>query len=524
MFNLSSAIHENARSQPDKKALVCGEESLSFGALAARVDQVASWLISQGVRQGDRIAISCPNLPCFPVLYYGILRAGAIVVPLNILLSQEEVLYHLDDSGARVYFCFEGDPELPIAERGLDAFDQASACERFVLIENPTRKKTPADRQDLTLFSEILGQSVPPVDMASTAADDTAVILYTSGTTGRPKGAELSHISLFLNAWQFGLLTRSQAKDAHLIVLPLFHTFGQTAQMNTGMLLGNTLVLMPKFDPVRVIETVVAEKVSIFCGVPTMYWALLNCKAERELIDQAARQLRLCAAGGASLPVEILNQFEERFNVPIIEGYGLSETSPIATFNRLDGDRLPGSVGTPLWGVDVKITDPARQELPQGETGEVAIRGHNVMKGYYRRPEATSEAMQDGWFYTGDVGRFDERGNLFLVDRVKDMIIRGGYNVYPRELEEVIQTHPAVSLVSVVGVPDEQYGEDVKAFVILNEGAKLGEADLIAWCRERMAAYKYPRSIEFRDTLPMTATGKILKRKLRLLVQQQLAE
>lgn len=520
MFNLSLALYQNAKSTPDKKAVVCGEESLSYAQLQERIDQVASWLVDTGIKPGDRIAISCPNLPYFPVIYYGILKAGGIVVPLNILLSKDEILYHLNDCGAKAYFCFQGDADLPLADRGLNAFGLADGCEHFVLMENPQADLVVDDKDGVALFGSIMDAPAKDFYMASTEANDTAVILYTSGTTGRPKGAELSHINLFLNAWQFSLITESQTDDTHLIVLPLFHTFGQTAQMNTGILTGNTLVLMPKFEPALVVETMIQEKVSIFCGVPTMYWGLLNHDIDQGDIDHIRKHLRLCGAGGASLPVEILKQFEERFGVPIIEGYGLSETSPIATFNRLDGDRLPGSVGTPLWGVDVKVADANRKALPQGEVGEVAIRGHNVMKGYYRRPEATAEAIQDGWFYTGDVGRFDENGNLYLVDRVKDMIIRGGYNVYPRELEEVMQTHPEISLVSVVGIPSEQYGEEVKAFVIPADGADPKEDQLIAWCKERMAAYKYPRHIEIRDSLPMTATGKILKRELRLQAEQ----
>lgn len=515
MYNLSIALHENAKNYPNKKALVSGDQSVTFQELEERVNKIACWLTEHGIQQGDRIAISCPNLPYFPMLYYSILKVGAIVVPLNILLSADEIEYHLNDCGAKAYFCFEGSKDLPIGEKGLVAYDSVSSCQQFISIGS-----TPAGRSDLLTLDGILDRPSESFYMALTEPSDTAVILYTSGTTGRPKGAELSHMNLFMNAWQFTQITQSTHDDVHLIVLPLFHTFGQTAQMNTGMLMGNTLVVMPRFEPELVFDTLIKEKVTLFCGVPTMYWGLLNHQAEPQLIAEIADTLRLCCAGGASLPIEILSRFEAQFKVPIIEGYGLSETAPIATYNRIDQERFPGSVGTPLWGVDVKVTDEQRQEVPQGEAGEVAIRGHNVMKGYYNRPEATAESIVDGWFYTGDVGRFDEYGNLYLVDRVKDMIIRGGYNVYPRELEEVMLTHPEISLVSVVGIPNDKFGEEVKAFVILNEGATVDEAALIEWCKAKMAGYKYPRYIEIRDSLPMTATGKILKRELRAQSQQ----
>jgi long-chain acyl-CoA synthetase len=298
-------------------------------------------------------------------------------------------------------------------------------------------------------------------------------------------------------------------------VLPLFHSFGQVVLMNAGILVGATMVLVPRFEPGLVMTTLEREGITVFAGVPTMYWALLHHEVEGVSIETIAGQLRLCASGGASLPLEVLRGFEEKFQVPILEGYGLSETSPVACFNRVDRERKPGSVGTPIWGVRMKIVGDAGDTLPPGEAGEIAIKGHNVMKGYYRRPEATAETVRDGWLFTGDIGQTDGDGFFYIVDRTKDMIIRSGFNVYPREIEELLLEHPGISLAAVVGVASDSLGEEIKAFVVPGPGAELVEDEVIAWSKERLAAYKYPRFVEVRDRLPMTATGKILKRALR---------
>jgi len=353
-------------------------------------------------------------------------------------------------------------------------------------------------------------------ETALTHPDDTALILYTSGTTGQPKGAELSHLNMLLNARLSESMYPKRDHDVHLITLPLFHSFGQSVQMNAGLYNRATLVLLPRFSPDAAFRLMERESVTIFAGVPTMFWALLNDPGANNYdLEKIASYLRLCISGGAAMPVEIMKAFEARFNVPILEGYGLSETSPVATFNRLDRPTKPGSIGLPVWGVSVRLVDQQDHDVGGRERGEILIRGHNVMKGYYKRPEATAEAMRNGWFHTGDIGWRDEEGYLYIVDRVKDMIIRGGFNVYPREIEEVLMTHPAVSLAAVIGLRHERLGEEVKAFVILKEGTELTEAELVAWSKRNMADYKYPRLIEFRETLPMTATGKILKSELR---------
>jgi long-chain acyl-CoA synthetase len=345
---------------------------------------------------------------------------------------------------------------------------------------------------------------------------DTAVILYTSGTTGQPKGAELSHSNIIMNAFVVRELFKHSDDDIQLVALPLFHSFGQTVQLNGGFLGGHTLVFLPRFEPEAAFRALQDENVTIFCGVPTMYWALLNYPdAEKFDLEKIASTLRLGASGGSSLPVEVIKGVEERFNLPILEGYGLSESSPVATFSRLDMERKPGSIGVPIWGIEVKVVDEDGEEVPVGEAGEIIMRGHNVMKGYYDRPQETAHTLRNGWLHTGDVGRMDEDGYFSIVDRIKDMIIRGGYNVYPREVEEMLMTHPDVSLAAVVGVADDEYGQEIKAFIVPKEGTDPQPDAIVAWAKEEMAAYKYPRLVEIRDTLPMTATGKILKTDLR---------
>jgi long-chain acyl-CoA synthetase len=351
-------------------------------------------------------------------------------------------------------------------------------------------------------------------DPAATMADDTAVILYTSGTTGRPKGAELTHFNLFMNCHVSGQMFGVLERDVVLGALPLFHAFGQSSVMNIAMHFGCTLSLLTRFEARRALEVIQRDGVTLFSGVPTMFFALL---AEPALDEYDHSSLRTASSGGASLPAEVLDAFEARFDVPILEGYGLSETSPTATFNQSVQDRRVYSVGKPIWGVEVRVVDQDDRELPRGpeHVGELAIRGHCVMKGYYRNPVATAEALAGGWLRTGDMGYRDEDGFLFIVDRKKDLVIRGGLNVYPREVEEVLFAHPAVEQAAVIGVPDARLGEEVMAVVKVRSGASTTGEDLIAYCRERLAAYKYPRYVRFVDELPIGATGKIEKKQLR---------
>ena len=514
MLNLAVVLEESARRRPDQIAVVFGEHRLSYTELNGAANQVANGLGSLGIESGDKVALTCPNLPYFPIVYFGILKAGAVVVPMNVLLKRREVAYHLADSDAKVYFCFEGTPELPMAEEGWAGFSEASECREFLVITADPKSSSPVD--GASTLGALMGPESARCDTACTSGDDTAVILYTSGTTGTPKGAELTHSNMLLNAWAGGEMVRATADDVNLIALPLFHSFGQTCQMNAGIRAGSTLVLLARFDPGDVLAAMERENVTLFAGVPTMYWGLLNYpQADQHDLERIAATLRVCTSGGASLPVQVLQDFEEKFDVPILEGYGLSETSPVASFNQLEWERKPGSVGRPIWGIEMAIFDDNDQPLPSGERGEVVIRGHNIMKGYYKRPEANAEAIRDGWFHTGDVGTIDEDGYFYIVDRTKDLIIRGGLNVYPREVEEVMMTHAEISLVAVLGMPHEKLGEEVRAFVVLSSGSELTAAEIIDWSKSNMAAYKYPRVVEIRDSLPMTATGKILKKELR---------
>ncbi|HEY3141580.1 MAG TPA: long-chain fatty acid--CoA ligase [Acidimicrobiales bacterium] len=513
MLNLSVFLDDSAREVPDRPALIRGDTVLTYGAVNLVANQVAGALAKAGVEPGQRVALSCPNVEYFPIAYYGILKAGAVVVPLNVLLKPREIAYHLQDSGAVAYLCFGGTPELPLGAMGYEGFTQAETCKIFVLL--PADLAAPSPIEGVPTALEFLAGQPAEFDTVATSAEDTAVILYTSGTTGQPKGAELTHVNMVLNARLSDIIFPTTGVDTHLITLPLFHSFGQTVQLNAGFYNGSTLVLLPRFTPDEALRLMAQHDVTVFCGVPTMYWAMLGADTSGLDLDKIAARLRVAISGGSAMPLEILRKFEERFGVRIIEGYGLSETSPVATFNRLDRPTKPGSVGLPVWGVSVRVADDKDNDVPEGEQGEILVRGHNVMKGYLGRPEATAEALRGGWFHTGDVGQFDEDGYLFITDRVKDMIVRGGFNVYPREVEEVLMTHPAVSLVAVLGVPHERYGEEVKAFVVRNLGSSIEAAELVAWAKTQMADYKYPRLIEFLDELPMTATGKVLKRELR---------
>ncbi|MGW0880144.1 long-chain-fatty-acid--CoA ligase [Streptomyces sp. NPDC002671] len=515
MLNLSVLLEDSARTHPNRDALVLGPTRLTYAQVDAAANQVANLLVERGVNPGDKVALSCPNLPYFPIVYYGILKAGAVVVPLNVLLKRREIAYHLNDAEAAAYFCFEGTAELPMGAEGFAAFNEAATARHFFLMTADPAAPSPVEGAE-TMGAALAGKS-PVFDPVVTEATDTAIILYTSGTTGQAKGAELSHANTMMNVMACNRMFESRpATDSHVLCLPLFHTYGATVQMHAGFSMAATLHLVPRFDARQVVQLMSTEEITFFAGVPTMWWGLLSALTDDIDVDRIARNLRVGASGGASLPVEIINQVKERLQVQILEGYGLSETSPVVTFSDPDQEPRPGSIGVPVWGVEVKlINDDWSEVTAVGGVGEIAIKGHNVMKGYYNRPEATAEVIKNGWFRTGDLARRDEDGFYYIVDRSKDMIIRGGFNVYPREIEEVLMTHPAISLAAVVGVPHQSHGEEVKAFVILNAGAEAVPDELVAWGRDQMAGHKYPRIVEIVETLPMTATGKILKRELK---------
>jgi long-chain acyl-CoA synthetase len=513
MLNLSVILEDSARRYPTKDAFIFMDTHLNYAQINGAANQIANGLKAIGIGKGDKVALNCLNLPYFPMAYFGILKAGATVVPLSVLLKRDEVEYHLRDSDAKAYLCFVGTPDLPMAAEGYAGFQNVETCKDFFVI---TAKPTdPSPIEGTKTMGMLMANQSPVTETVQTSADDTAVIVYTSGTTGRPKGAELTHSNLLLNAILSTNIIKTDSSDSQLIVLPLFHIFAMTCLMNAGVYEGTTNVLLPRFDAETVLDLMQKHKTTIFAGVPTMYWGLLNYENTKFDLAAIAKNLKTAVSGGAALPVNVLEGFEAKFNVPILEGFGMSEGSPVVTFNHIEVGRKPGSVGTAAWGVEVKIVDENDNEVATGEKGELIYRGHNVMKGYYNKPEANAETLRNGWMHSGDIAVKDEDGFYFIVDRTKDMVIRGGLNVYPREVEEVMMQHEAISLVAVIGVPDDKMGEEIKACVVLKSGVYVSESDLIAWTKEHIAAYKYPRMIEFLGALPMSATGKILKKELR---------
>ncbi len=491
MGNLALNLTATAADHPDRVALKMDDEVHTYAGLNGASALFAGWLESKGFQPGDRVALSLPNIPAFVIVYYGVLRMGGIVVPMNPLFVPREVSYYLEDSGAKLIVGLPGSP----AEQGA----KDSGVEFLPVTELPATLKG----------------ATPKAEVTERDDDDTAVLLYTSGTTGSPKGAELRHGNLDSNQRTSATtLFSATTDDVIMACLPLFHVFGMTAAMNIAVANGSMLTLIPRFEPVKVLEIIERDQATLFEGVPTMYAAMLAAKDAK---DWNLSSLRLSVSGGSSMPVEVMRAFEKAFDVVILEGYGLSETSPVASFNHPDRPHKPGSIGTPIAGVQMRLfpVEGGDAPVPTGEIGEIAIRGENIMRGYWNRPEATAEAIRDGWFYTGDLARQDEDGYYFIVDRSKDLIIRGGYNVYPREVEEALYEHPAIAEAAVVGVPHETHGEEVSAFVVFKPGESATPEEITAFVKERVAPYKYPRIINVIDELPKGATGKILKRELR---------
>ena len=478
MLNLATLLEDSARRYPTKDAFIFGDTHLNFAQINGAANQIANGLKAIGIEKGDKIALNCLNLPYFPIIYYGILKAGGTIVPLSVLLKRDEVEYHLRDSDAKACFCFVGTPDLPMATESYAGFQNVDACEHFFVI---TAKPTdPSPMEGVKTMGMLMGGQSPVFETVATSADDTAVIIYTSGTTGKPKGAELTHSGLTLNAILASDIITIGKEDNILTVLPLFHIFAMTCLMNAGIYRGSTNVLLPRFDAETVLGLMQKHEITIFAGVPTMYWGLLNYENDAFDFDNISKNLRVCASGGAALPVQVLEDFEVKFNVPILEGYGMSEGSPVVTFNHIEVGRKPGSVGTPVWGVEVKLVDENDNEVPQGEKGELVYRGHNVMKGYYKRPEVNEEVLRGGWLHSGDVAIKDEDGFYFIVDRTKDMIIRGGLNVYPREVEEVMMKHEAVSMVAVIGVKVARELVYLAVLVIPNQDLLVEEGAAVA--------------------------------------------
>jgi long-chain acyl-CoA synthetase len=493
MTNLAQNLLDTAAAEGPHPALRMDEAHLSYAEFRDAALRVAASLQARGIEPGDRVGMVLPNVLSFPVVFYGALLAGAAVVPMNPLLKAREVEYYLRDSGARLVVTGEQSAE-PVTEAagtvGIEAVTVGPAMPEALLADEPL--DGPVDRAD----------------------DDTAVILYTSGTTGQPKGAELTHAGLNSNARTTQeTLLEGTSDDVIMGCLPLFHVFGLTCSLNAGVLSGATLTLIPRFDGGKALSVVERDGVTVFEGVPTMFSAMLH---QPDATDHDMSSLRLCVSGGSAMPVEVMRAFEETFGCIVLEGYGLSETSPVACFNHPHAERKPGSIGTPIRGVEIRLVDDEGNDTPAGEVGEIAIRGENVMKGYWNRPEDTAKAIPDGWFRTGDLARQDEDGYFFIVDRKKEMIIRGGYNVYPREIEEALYEHPAVAEAACIGIKHADLGEEVAAAVALKPGAAAEPGELQAFVKERVAAYKYPRHLWLVESLPKGPTGKILRRSVEV--------
>lgn len=491
-MNLASHVVNSARSHPDRAALRLGDDMVTYRTLDQRTARMVELLHERGVRPGDHVGLMLTDTPEFAFAYFGVLRAGGVVVPMNFLLKSREVAYHLGDSGARLLFAWH-----EFADEARTGAQQAGA--EAVIV-------------DAGGFDELPVPEPSADDVADRHEDDTAVVLYTSGTTGEPKGAELTH----------GNLTRNCDIVAHDLLqltpddvifggLPLFHAFGQTCALNAAVASGACVTLLPRFDAAKTLAMLAGHGVTVFAAVPTIFSRLLQ-QPNRDAYDVS--RLRLSLSGGAAMPVQVLRDFQDAFHCVVLEGYGLSETSPVASFNTLRAGPRPGSVGTPIRGVEMRVVDDDGKDVPQGEVGEIAIRGHNVMKGYWQRPEETAAAIRDGWFHTGDLGRLDQDGFFWIVGRSKDMIIRGGNNVYPREIENVLYEHPAVAEAAVIGVPDPDLGEEVGAAVVLRPGARATAEELRAYVKSRVAAYKYPRKVWITNVLPKGPTGKIIKREI----------
>lgn len=487
-ISLAAVLAEAARRYPEKTAVIDGDLRLSYRQLWQEARTMAAGLVAQGVKPGDPVALVCPNVADFPRAYYAILAAGAVVVPVHLLLTPAEVGYVVRDSGAKLLICHPAVAPL--------------ATQAGVPVVTP---------------SELEGE--PLRSYLTREPGDPAVIFYTSGTTGQPKGAVLSHLNLVLNA-TVNVFDANEARSSDVVLgcLPLFHTFGQTVGMNGCFRIGATLVLLARFTGETAIDLMLREGVDVIHAVPTMYIALLEAAQGREKLPA----LRFGISGGASLPVAVLEKFSETFSTKVYEGYGLSETSPTATTNQPHFGTRAGTIGHPIWGVEVEIAraeiDDRIEFVPDGELGEIVIRGHNVFSGYLNRPDATEEAMVDGWFRSGDLGRKDADGFISIVDRKKDLIIRGGFNVYPREVEEVLARHPAVAQVAVIGVPDEKMGEEICAVIVT--ASPVTEAELDAYAQERLGRHKYPRRYHFTEQLPLGPSHKVLKRELRRLLTQ----
>jgi long-chain acyl-CoA synthetase len=502
-FNLATILAETALATPDATAYTFMGGATSYRELDELSGRFAAGLLETGLSPGQVVALQLPNLPQFLTVYFGALKAGLVVLPLNPLLKAPEIEYHLADSSAAILIGFHS-----LHQEAFKACEQLAVPLYLVSFGG----ELPEGTRPLGGLISAAPLIQPGGDIRPGNADDTAVLIYTSGTTGKPKGAELTHFELYMNCTVSGQLFGARPDDVSLAVLPFFHVFGLSSVLNVAVRYGGGLSIVPRFEPGPVLDALERDRVSVVAGVPTMLQAL----AQLDITGRDLSRLRVAVSGGASLPEDVMARFEDQFGIRVLEGYGLSETASTTSFNRAD-DRKPLSVGKPIWGVQMRVGGEHDEPLPPGKDniGEILIRGHNVMKGYLGKPEATAVALEGGWLHTGDLGYHDEDGFYFIVDRSKDLVIRGGYNVYPREIEEVLFAHPDIAEAAVIGKRDDRLGEEVVAVVVVRAGTELSGADVIAYCKERLAAYKYPREVRFLPELPKGPTGKILKNVLR---------
>ncbi|RWZ59834.1 long-chain-fatty-acid--CoA ligase [Halobacillus fulvus] len=536
---LHEYLEESATRYGEKKALYFMGKELTYKEVHEQAKMVASYLQDLGLEKGDRVSIMLPNCPQSVIAYYAILMAGGIVVQTNPLYMERELEYQLKDSGAKMIICLDilypkaanvkGNTSLEhIVVTGVKDYLPFPKNKIYPFIQKRQYQVLvkPEQSKDTHLWKHILDKSdgnYTPVEVDP--EEDLALLQYTGGTTGFPKGVMLTHFNLVVNTlmskrW---LYKCEEGKEVVLAILPFFHVYGMTSVMNLSVMMGNKMILMPKFEPEDVLKVIEKQRPTLFPGAPTIYIALLN---HPDLKKYDLSSIEACISGSAPLPVEVQERFEEVTGGKLVEGYGLTETSPVTHSNLVWGHRQSGSIGIPWPDTDAKIFRmESDEEAPFGEIGEIVVKGPQVMRGYWNRPEETAQVLsEDGWFRTGDMGYMNEDGYFFVVDRKKDMIIAGGYNIYPREVEEVLYEHSEVQEAVIVGIPDPYRGETVKAFIVKKQGSDITEDELNEYCRKNMAAYKVPRIYEFRDELPKTAVGKILRRKLVEEEKQKLEE
>ncbi|QQZ08274.1 fatty acid--CoA ligase family protein [Heyndrickxia vini] len=506
-MNLSSHLKHTAKENAEKTAYFFMDQPVSYAEFDGAVTKFASGLAQLGVQKGDHIALLLGNSPHFVIALYGAMRLGATVIPINPIYTPDEIGYIVTNGDVKAIVAL--DLLVPLAEKMGSLLPKV---ENYIICESdPTKKMEFPANTKMKSFSSVVSSGRIEFEGPELLEDDVAVILYTSGTTGRPKGAMLTHKNLYSNAKDIGDYLKMNSDDTVITTLPMFHVFSLSVVVNAPLISGSTIIIVPKFSPKDIFRLIKKYQATVFAGVPTMYNFLYQYP-EGNPSDFSS--LRLCISGGSSLPVALLKNFEKKFNVFVSEGYGLSEASPVTCFNPLDRPRKAGSIGTNIIHVENKVVNELGEELPPGQVGELVVRGPNVMKGYYNMPEETAVTIRDGWLYTGDLAKMDEEGYFYIVDRKKDMVIVGGFNVYPREVEEVLYEHPDVVEAAVIGVPDPEQGEVVKCFVVRKNDA-LTEAVLMEYCKQHLAKYKLPHSIEFIEELPKNTTGKILRRALK---------